>query len=57
MKTVKNVTVAKFELAFTRYRHNLKTTENSTVTSSVQSLQELDVKHTLRMDQSRSKSV
>ena len=25
LKTVKNVTAAKFELAFTRYRNNLKT--------------------------------
>ena len=30
--------VSKFELAFTRYRHNLKTIENSTITNSRQSL-------------------
>ena len=45
LKTVKNVSVAKFELAFTRYRHNLKTIENLTVTDSVQSLQEFDAKN------------
>ena len=38
------MTVAKFELAFTRYRHNLKMIENSTLTNSVQSLQEFDAK-------------
>ena len=30
LKTVKNVTVAKFELVFTRYRQNLKTAGNLT---------------------------
>ena len=35
--------MTKFELAFTRYGHNLKTIENSKVTNSVQSLQEFDV--------------
>ena len=44
LKTVKIVTVAKFELALTRYLHYMKTIENSTVTNSVQSLQELDAK-------------
>ena len=40
-ETLQNVTVAKSGLAFTRYWHSLKTTENSFVTdSSVQSLQE-----------------
>ena len=42
LKGAKNVTVAKFVLVLTRYQHNLKTTENSTVTDSVQSLQEFD---------------
>ena len=42
LKTVKNVTVVKFELPFTPYRHNLKMMENPTVTNSVQSLQEFD---------------
>ena len=42
--TVKTVTIAKFELSFTRYRHNLKMIENSTVTNSVQSLQEFDAR-------------
>ena len=41
-KTVNNVTVANLELAFTRYRQSLKTMENSTVTNSVESLQEFD---------------
>ena len=36
LKTVKNVTVAKFELAFTRVRHNLKTVRNLTVKKSLQ---------------------
>ena len=44
LKTVKNVTVAKFELDFKRCRHNLTTTEDSTVTSSVQSLQKFYIK-------------
>ena len=34
LKTVKKVTAAKFELAFTRYLHNLKTVGNLTVTNS-----------------------
>ena len=41
---LKNVTVAKFELAFTRRQHNLKTIEDSTVKNSVPSLQEFDAK-------------
>ena len=41
LKMVKNVMIAKFELAFTRYQLILKTVENSTVTNSVQSFQEL----------------
>ena len=39
-----NVVVAKFELVFTQYWHNLKTIESTTITYSVQSLQEFDVK-------------
>ena len=34
LKTVKNVTVAEFELAFTRCRNNLKTLRNLTVRNS-----------------------
>ena len=41
------MTVAKFGLAFTWYLLNLKTIENSTVTDSVQSLQEFDAKEKL----------
>ena len=44
LKMVKNVTVANSELVFTRYLHNLNTIENTTVISSVQSLQEFDAK-------------
>ena len=36
LKTVKNVTVAEFELAFTRCRNNLKTVGNLTVRISLQ---------------------
>ena len=36
LKTMKNVTVAKFELAFTRCRNNLKTVGNLLVKSSLQ---------------------
>ena len=36
LKTVKNVTVAEFELAFTRCRNNLKTVGNLTVRNSLQ---------------------
>ena len=36
LKTMKNVTVAKFELAFTRCRKNLKTVGNLPVKSSLQ---------------------
>ena len=44
LKTAKNVTVVKFEVAFTRYRHNMKTIENSMAINSVQSVLELDAK-------------
>ena len=36
LKTMKNVTVAKFELAFTRCRKNLKTVRDLTVRNSLQ---------------------
>ena len=36
MKTVKNVTIAEFELAFTRWGNNLKTVRNVTVRNSLQ---------------------
>ena len=39
-----NVTVAKFGLAFTRYRQNLKMTGNSTEKNTVQTLPEFDTK-------------
>ena len=44
LKTVKNVMAAQFWLVFTRYRQNLKTIENSTVTNSAQSSEEFDAK-------------
>ena len=43
LKTVKNVTVAKFELVFTRYRQNLKTVGNLTAINPLQAYQESDV--------------
>ena len=51
------VTVAKFELAFTRYRHNLKTVGNWTVKSRCMTLMSKKSTYTLRIDQSRSKSI
>ena len=38
LKMLKNVTAAKSELAFTRYRHYLKTVGDFTVTNSLQSI-------------------
>ena len=57
LKTVKNVTVAKFELAFIRYRHNLKTVGNLTVKTRCRTLMLRKSTYTLRIVQSRSKSV
>ena len=57
LKTMKKVTAAKFELAFTRYRHNLKTVGNSTVKTRCRTLMLKKSTYTLRIDQSRSKSV
>ena len=57
LKTVKNVTVANFELAFTLYRHNLKTVGNLTVKTRCRTLMLRKSTYTLRIDQSRSKSV
>ena len=57
MKTVKEVTVAKFELAFTRYRHNLKTVGNFIVKSRCRTLMQKKSTYTVKIDQSRSKSV
>ena len=57
LKTVKNVTVAKFELAFTRCRNNLKTVRNLTVKTRCKTLIPWKCTYTLRIDQSRSKSV
>ena len=42
LKTVKNVTVAKFELVFTRYRQNLKTVGNLTAINPLQAPQKFD---------------
>ena len=52
-----NVTAAKFELAFTRCRHNLKTVGKLTVKSRSWTLMLQKSIYTLRIDQSRSKSV
>ena len=57
LKTVKKVTAAKFELAFTRYRHNLKTAGNLAVKIRCRTLMLKKRTYTLRIDQSRSKSV
>ena len=57
LKTVKKVTAAKFELAFTRYRHNLKTVGKLTVKTRCRTLMLKKNTYTLRIDQSRSKSV
>ena len=51
LKTVKNMTVAKFELAFTRCRNNLKTVGTSTVKNS---LQDFDVKEMYLHPKNRS---
>ena len=57
LKTVKKVTAAKFELAFTRYRHNSKTVGNLTVKTRCRTFMLKKSTYTLRIDQSRSKSV
>ena len=57
LKTVKKVTAAKFELAFTQYRHNLKTVGNLIVKTLCKTLMLKKSTYTLRIDQSRSKSV
>ena len=57
MKTVLKVTAAKFELVLTRYRHNLKTVGNLTVKTRCRTLMLKKSTYTLRIDQSRSKSV
>ena len=54
---MKIVTVAKFYLAFTRCRNNLKTVGNLPVKSSLQDFDAKEVCLHLRIDQSRSKSV
>ena len=53
LKTVKNVTVAKFELAFTRCRNSLKTVGNLTAKNS---LQDFDTKEMYLHPKSRSGS-
>ena len=57
LKTVKNVTAAKFELAFTRCRHNLKTVGKLIVKTRSWTFMLKKSTYTLRIDQSRSKSV
>ena len=57
LKTVKNVTVAKSEQAFTPCRNNLKTVRNVTVKSRCKTLMPKKCTYTLRINQSRSKSV
>ena len=52
-----NVTVVKFELAFTRYRNNLKTVGNLMVKTSCKILMAKKCTYTLRIDQSRFKSI
>ena len=51
------MTAAKFELAFTRYRHNLKTVGTLTVKTRCRTLMPKKSTYTLRIDQSRSKSI
>ena len=51
------VTVAKFELTFTRCRKNLKTVGNLMVKSRCRTLMTKKSTYTLRIDQSQSKSV
>ena len=53
LKTMKKVTVAKFELAFTRNRNNLKTVGNFPVKSL---LQDFDVKEVCLNPKNRSVS-
>ena len=53
LKTMKNVTVAKFELTFTRCRNNLKTVGNLPVKSS---LQDFDAKEVYLNPKNRSVS-
>ena len=57
LKTVKNVTVAKFELTFTRYRYYLKMVGDVIVKIRCRTLMPKKSTYTLRIDQSRSKSV
>ena len=52
-----NVTAAKFELAFTRCRHNLKTVGKLTVKTRSWALMLKTSTYSLRIDQSRSKSI
>ena len=51
------MTAAKFELAFTRYRYNLKTVGNLTVKTRCRTLMPRKSTYTLRIDQSRPKRV
>ena len=60
LKTLENVTVAKFEVAFTQYRYNFNSIENLMLANPCNLLQEFDVKETylhLRIDLSRFESV
>ena len=60
LNTVKNVTVAELELAFTRCQNNLKTVRNLTVRNSLQDFDAIErylLRHTLSVDQFFSKSV
>ena len=57
LKTVKNVTVAKFELAFTRCRKNLKTVRKLTVKTRCKTLTARKCTYTLRTNHPCSKSV
>ena len=57
LKTVKNVTVAKFELSFTRCRNNLKTVGDLTAKTRWKTLMPKKCSYTLRTDQFRCKSV
>ena len=51
------MTVAEFDQAFTQYRHNLKTVGNLMVKTRCRILMPKKSTYTLRIDQSRSKSV
>ena len=57
LKTIKNVTIAEFELAFTRCRNNLKTVGNMTVKTLCKTLMPKKCIYILRIDHSHSKSV